>query len=290
MCVLYVEIMRAGRIELGWAHDVFIIAYHTFMHFSCIRTSLFYHIDIDCVWFSSACLSLSLFLLVSLRMTPKHKSIPSRNPLCSRAASSSNPTPSSVWFLDEKACQDFSENFSRSGIHSEHQVILSNFSDRDLPTIIYCRGWESLYNISDTCPSMIIHEFYSNMHEFNYFVPHFITRVWSTRIVFTPDLISEVLHVLRLEFTNYPGCPCFRTMSKDELMSLFYKTPLSWGDRQNTPCSGFAKGPRFLNMMMTFVLHSLSHYTLFLSLVLDFCYLYLRELLLTFPPPSYSLL
>ena len=122
-------------------------------------------------------LSLSLFLLVSLRMTPKHKSIPSRNPLCSRAASSSNPTPSSVWFLDEKACQDFLENFSRSGIHSEHQVILSNFSDRDLPTIIYCRGWESLYNISDTCPSMIILEFYSNMHEFNYFVPHFITRV-----------------------------------------------------------------------------------------------------------------
>ena len=115
MCVLYVEIMRAGRIELGWAHDVFIIAYHTFMHFSCIRTSLFYHIDIDCVWFSSACLSLSLFLLVSLRMTPKHKSIPSRNPLCSRAASSSNPTPSSVWFLDEKACQDFSRTFLEMG-------------------------------------------------------------------------------------------------------------------------------------------------------------------------------
>ena len=40
--------------------------------------------------------------------------------------------------------------------------------------------------------------------------------------------------------------------------SHFYETPSSWGDRQNTPCSGFAKGPRFLNM--TFTLHLLSHY------------------------------
>ena len=50
------------------------------------------------------------------------------------------------------------------------------------------------------------------------------------------------------------------TVSKDELSSLFCGTPLSWGDRQNTPCSGFAKGTRFLNMMMTFILHPLAHY------------------------------
>ena len=49
-------------------------------------------------------------------------------------------------------------------------------------------------------------------------------------------------------------------MSKDELTSLFYGTPSLWGDRQNTRCSAFAKGPRFLNMVMTFVLHPLSHY------------------------------
>ena len=49
-------------------------------------------------------------------------------------------------------------------------------------------------------------------------------------------------------------------MSKDELLSLFCETPSSWGDRQNTLCSGFAKGLRFLNMVMTFVLHPLSHY------------------------------
>ena len=64
---------------------------------------------------------------------------------------------------------------------------------------------------------------------------------------------------------NYKvGSGCYserlRTMSKEELSSLFYETPSSWGDRQNTPCSGFAKGLRFLNMVMTFILHPLSHY------------------------------
>ena len=33
-----------------------------------------------------------------------------------------------------------------------------------------------------------------------------------------------------------------------------------WGVCQFTYCSGFTKGPRFFNMVMTFVLHPLSHY------------------------------
>ena len=49
-------------------------------------------------------------------------------------------------------------------------------------------------------------------------------------------------------------------MTKEELASLFCETPPSWGKRQNTPCSTYAKGPRFLNMVMTFILHPLSHY------------------------------
>ena len=98
------------------------------------------------------------------------------------------------------------------------------------------------------------------MHRFNYSVPHFITRVRGTHIVVTQDLISEVLHIPRVKFADYPGCNRLRTVSKDELMSLFCETPSSWGERQNTPCSGFAKGLRFLNMVLTFVLHLLSHY------------------------------
>ena len=82
------------------------------------------------------------------------------------------------------------------------------------------------------------------------------------RIVVTPDIVSEVLHVLRVAHLDYPSCDCLRTMSKDEILSLFCETPLSWGDYQNTPCSGFAKGSRFLNMVMTFVLNILLKITL----------------------------
>ena len=49
-------------------------------------------------------------------------------------------------------------------------------------------------------------------------------------------------------------------MFKEELLSHFCKTPFVWGKCQNTPCSGFVKGSRFLNMVMTFVLTPLSHY------------------------------
>ena len=49
-------------------------------------------------------------------------------------------------------------------------------------------------------------------------------------------------------------------MSKDELIAAFCERPSDWGDCRFTPCRPFAKGPRFINMVMTFVLHPLSHY------------------------------
>ena len=97
------------------------------------------------------------------------------------------------------------------------------------------------------------------MHRIDTFVPYFFSRIWGTCIVVTSDIVLEVLHVPRVAHPNYPGCDRLRTVSKDELSSLFYETPFSWGDRQNTPCSGFAKGSRFLNKVMTF-LHPLSQY------------------------------
>ena len=76
----------------------------------------------------------------------------------------------------------------------------------------------------------------------------------------TSDIISEVLYVPRVAHPDYPSCDLLRTVSKDELMSLFCETSSSWGDHQNTRCLTFAKGPRFLNIVMTFILHPLSHY------------------------------
>ena len=107
---------------------------------------------------------------------------------------------------------------------------------------------------------MFIQEFYSNIHGIDTFVPLFATKFRGTRIIVTPNLISKVLHVLRVVHPNYPGCERLRTLSRDELLSHFCETPSIWGGKQNTPCSGFAKGPRFLNLVIAFVLTSLSHY------------------------------
>ena len=124
----------------------------------------------------------------------------------------------------------------------------------------HCVASQSLCGIPVTCPSVIIQEFYSNMHGFDTSIPHFITHVRGTYIVVTPNTVSEVLHAPKVVHPDYPNYDRLRTVSKDELPSLFCETPLSWGDRQNTACSGFLKGPRFLNIVMTFVLHPLSHY------------------------------
>ena len=98
------------------------------------------------------------------------------------------------------------------------------------------------------------------MHSIDISVPQFVMTFRGTRIVVTPNLISEILHVPRVSHLNYPSCQCLRTVSKDELLSHFYETPSIWGEHQNTPCLDFAKGLRFLNMVMTFVLTLLSHY------------------------------
>ena len=111
----------------------------------------------------SPSLSLSLSLSDSLGMAPKCKTTLSWNPLHS-GASSSDPTPLHVKFHDENAYQHFSENFSKRGIHSERHVILLDFSSTTLTIIIHSRGWESLCKIPVSCPSMIIQEFYFNMH------------------------------------------------------------------------------------------------------------------------------
>ena len=137
-----------------------------------IHTSSIFNIlaIFEICWDFSDCLSLShsfLFTLV-VSMTPKHKSALSRNSLHFRASTSSDPTPSHIQFRDEDARKAFLVNFSRRGIHSDHRVILADFANTDLPDVIHSRGWESLCDILVTCPSVLIQEFYSNMHGFDF--------------------------------------------------------------------------------------------------------------------------
>ena len=167
--------------RLDWAKRIMILLLHVTC--SCIFHTYipsFLYILILIYWYSSISLSLSLSMR---QLALWHLSVNLLRPetiFVPRASSSSSPansTPSHVWFYDDKARKEFSKNFSRCGIHSERQVILLDFSDTNLSIVIYSRGWESLCGIFVTCPSMIIQEFYSNMHGFDYYVPLFVTRV-----------------------------------------------------------------------------------------------------------------
>ena len=72
-------------------------------------------------------------------------------------------------------------------------------------------------------------------------------------------------------------------MSKDELLSHFCETPSIWSERQKTPCSSFAKGLRFRNMVMTFVLTPLSHYKSITEPRARFLLSLLEDLTINFP-------
>ena len=121
------------------------------------------------------------------------------------------------------------------------------------------------------------------MHGFDFSVPLFSTCVRGMRIVITPQFVANVLHVPRVEHPDYPGCECLRTVSKDEMISAFYECPADWGDCQFTPCMAFAKGPRFMTMLMTFVLHPLSHYNSITEPCARFLLSLLKHLTIDFP-------
>ena len=92
-----------------------------------------------------------------------------------------------------------------------------------------------------------------------------------------------MLHVPRVAHLDYPGCDRLKTVSKDEHISAFCERPSDWGDRQFTPCLAFAKGPRFLNMVMTFMLHPLSHYNSITKPCARFLLSLLKHLTIDFP-------
>ena len=56
-------------------------------------------------------------------------------------------------------------------------MILLDFYDTTLPTIIHNQGWESLCEIPMSCPTVIIQEFYSKMHGFDTSIPQFAMRI-----------------------------------------------------------------------------------------------------------------
>ena len=121
------------------------------------------------------------------------------------------------------------------------------------------------------------------MHGIDHSVPLFFTRVRGMRIPVTPQLVDDVLQVPKIEFPDYPSCERLRTVYRVELMSAFCERPTAWGERLFTPCRPFAKDPRFINMVMTFVLHPLSHYNSITEPHARFLLSLLEHLTINFP-------
>ena len=92
-----------------------------------------------------------------------------------------------------------------------------------------------------------------------------------------------MFHVPRVEHPNYLRYECLRIVSKDEMISALCEHPSDWADRQFTPCKAFAKGPRFIDMVMTFILHPLFHYNSITESRARFLLFLLEHLTFDFP-------
>ena len=66
-------------------------------------------------------------------------------------------------------------------------------------------------------------------------------------------------------------------------MSSFCEHFTAWGERLFTLCRPFAKGPKFMNMVITFVLHPLSHYNSITEPRARFLLSLLKHLTINFP-------
>ena len=195
----------ADRFGLGWTHNAISFSMSHVHAFSCIRTLYFLSIC-SRLWLCSVfslSVSLSLSLSNRLHMAPMHKSTLVRNPFHSRSSSPIDLPPLHVRFCNDKAHQDFSENFSKRGIHPEHHVILSDFADTTLVDVIHTWGWKSLCVIPLRCPIVIIQEFYSNMYGIDTSMPQFATHIRGTCIVVTSDLVFKILHILQVAHPDY---------------------------------------------------------------------------------------
>ena len=210
-------------IGLDWVEPMMFLLLHItcsciFMH---TYLTLYIFLCIDCDWCFFACISLSFLLSVSCSMEPKRKSTPSWNPLHSGASSSFDPTPSHVRFRDVNPNRTSLRTFLDEAFIQNAKSFYWTFPTLTYPLSFIVGGWESLCDVLVTCPWVLIQEFYSNMHGFDYLVLIFGTRVWGTCIVVTPDIVSDVLRVLKVVHANYLGYDRLKTVSKDKLISSF---------------------------------------------------------------------
>ena len=92
------------------------------------------------------------------------------------------------------------------------------------------------------------------MHTIDTSVPQFTTIFRGACIIVTSELISKILCIPKVDYSDYPSHEHLSSISRDKLASLFCEKAMLWVSSLNLSTTEFAKGPKILNMVMTFIL------------------------------------
>ena len=121
------------------------------------------------------------------------------------------------------------------------------------------------------------------MHAINTSIPRFTIVFRGRRIVVTLEFISKVLNFPIVNRPDYPSHHHLNSISRNEIASLFCEKAMVWGKTLNFSTTEFAKGPRILNMVMTFVLTPWSHYNTIIESHTQFLLSLWEEFSIDFP-------
>ena len=86
-----------------------------------------------------------------------------------------------------------------------------------------------------------------------------------------------------MDHLDYPSHERLFSISRVELASLFFENAMLWGGTLKFSTTEFAKGPRILNMVITFVLTPRSHYNTITKPCARFLLSLLEDLSIDFP-------
>ena len=259
--VCLIKLMSAARLDQVSAHDTFNFCtshVHAFFFHAYVLSFLPF-LSMCCVSFCSLSLSLSLSLRQIVLLHPNNTNLlqlrtlfkVSGHPLLfphltsgfviRRPRRTSFRTSKNVAFIQNARlfCRILLTLLSSKLFGLE----IENLYLRDPRGVLSClfRSFTPTYTASiSMCLSLLLH-----------------LKVHVSQLL---QILSEVLYIPRVVHPDYLGDKCLWTVSREDLLSHFCEKPSLQGGALNTPCSSFAKGPHFLNMVMTFYLTPLSHY------------------------------
>ena len=87
------------------------------------------------------------------------------------------------------------------------------------------------------------------MHAIDTYVPRFTTVFCGICIIVNLKLISEVLHVPKVNHLDYPSHERLSSISRDKLASLFCEKAMLWGGVDTAFCTLNDLGPCSTTML-----------------------------------------